>query len=303
MDLKQLEYFVRVAELGSFTKAAIALNVAQPAISRQIRLLEVELRVALLARNGRGAVPTEAGHQLLAHGRGILHQIERAKEDLSVVSGSLGGKVAIGMPFSLARVLTVPLTRAFKEHMPQAMISISEGLTASMQEGLKNGALDIALLYNAQSSAEVDIKPLFEEELFLIEAAARRIKPLRLKELAQIPLIIPTRPNAIRMHLESAMAHINRRLQIALEIDGVSGILDLVANGAGAAVLSRHAVANSVWSDTLSINPIIEPTLSIRTFMAHSALRPQTHTQTKAMALIEQTVMLMGLTPQQGVGG
>ena len=73
MDLKQIEYFVRVAELGSFTRAAVVLNIAQPALSRQVRLLEVELRQNLLVRNGRGAIPTEAGKVLLEHGRGILH--------------------------------------------------------------------------------------------------------------------------------------------------------------------------------------------------------------------------------------
>ena len=85
MDLKQLGYFVRVAELGSFTRAASALGVAQPALSRQVRLLEVELRQNLLVRNGRGATPTEAGHLLLAHGRGILHQVARAREELGRV--------------------------------------------------------------------------------------------------------------------------------------------------------------------------------------------------------------------------
>ena len=79
MDLKQIEYCVRVAELGSFTRAAVVLNIAQPALSRQVRLLEVELRQNLLVRNGRGAIPTEAGKVLLEHGRGILHQVERAR--------------------------------------------------------------------------------------------------------------------------------------------------------------------------------------------------------------------------------
>jgi LysR family transcriptional regulator, nitrogen assimilation regulatory protein len=80
MDLKQLEYFVRAAELGSFTRAFIAPGIAQPALSRQIRLLEVELRQNLLTRNGRGALPTEAGSLLLEHGRGILHQTQIARE-------------------------------------------------------------------------------------------------------------------------------------------------------------------------------------------------------------------------------
>ena len=107
MDLKQIEYFVRVAELGSFTRASVVLDIAQPALSRQVRLLEVELRQNLLVRNGRGATPTEAGKLLLAHGRGILHQVERAREELGRVRGALAGRVAIGLPPTLARTLSV----------------------------------------------------------------------------------------------------------------------------------------------------------------------------------------------------
>ncbi|RZJ52581.1 MAG: LysR family transcriptional regulator, partial [Acidovorax sp.] len=120
MDLKQLEYFVRVAELGSFTRAAAALDVAQSALSRQIRLLEVELRQNLLVRNGRGATPTEAGKLLVEHGRGILHQMARAREDMDRMRGGLSGRVAIGLPNSVARVMTVPLTRAFRQELPEA---------------------------------------------------------------------------------------------------------------------------------------------------------------------------------------
>ena len=149
MDLKQLAYFVRVAELGSFTRAAEALGVAQPALSRQVRQLEVELRQSLLARNGRGALPTEAGKLLLAHGRGILHQVQRAHEELGRLRGALAGRVAVGLPTSLARVLTVPLTRAFRQAMPEASLSISEGLSVALLESLLNGRLDIAVLYNA----------------------------------------------------------------------------------------------------------------------------------------------------------
>ena len=127
MDLKQLEYFVRVAELGSFTRAAQALDVAQPALSRQVRLLEVELRQNLLLRNGRGAMPTDAGRLLLEHARGILHQVERAREELGRVGGALAGRVAIGLPPSLSRALAVPITRAVRQQLPQASVSICEG--------------------------------------------------------------------------------------------------------------------------------------------------------------------------------
>ncbi len=290
MDLKQLGYFVRVAELGSFTKAAAALNVAQPALSRQVRLLEVELRQNLLLRNGRGAVPTEAGQLLLEHGRGILHQVERAREELGLVRGTLAGRVAIGLPPSLARLVAVPLTRSFRQQLPQARLSITEGLSVSMQDALLNGRLDLALLYNAQPLPELDLQPLFDEELLLVQArsgaAAQPPAPLPLAELAQLPLLIPTRPNALRMHVEVELAKLGLRPRIALEIDGVSAILDLVADGLGCAVLSRHAVAASGKPAAFAVRPIGPPALQIQVALASSAQRPTTLTQRAARDLI-----------------
>jgi LysR family nitrogen assimilation transcriptional regulator len=296
MDLKQLEYFVRVAELGSFTRAAIALNVAQPALSRQVRLLEVELHQTLLTRNGRGAVPTEAGKLLLAHGRGILHQVDRAREELGRVRGSLAGRVAVGLPSSLARVLTVPLTRAFRHQMPDATISISEGLSVAMQESLVTGRLDIAVLYNAQPTAEVEITPLLEEELLLVQPRLTVLEedpdagPISLRDVSKLSLVIPSRPNAIRMHIESAMANIGCRPHIGLEIDGVSAILDLVADGAGCAVLSRNAVDNSVRPSAFSVRAIHDPVLRTQVSLATSSLRPATLTQQTTLELLKETV-------------
>lgn len=299
MDLKQLEYFVRVAEMGSFTRAAIALDVAQPALSRQVRLLEVELRQNLLTRNGRGAVPTEAGKLLLAHGRGILHQVERAKEELGRVRGSLAGRVAVGLPTSLARVLTVPLTRAFRQQMPDATISISEGLSVAMQESLVNGRLDIAVLYNVQSSPDIDIAPLLDEDLLLVQLRPPGLQEdpgpgsISLKDVAQLPLVIPSRPNAIRMQVESEMANIGCRPKIALEIDGVSAILDLVADGAGCAVLSRNAVANSIRPSSFTVRAIHEPVLRTKVSLATSSLRPSTLTQQATLSLIRQAAQTL----------
>jgi LysR family nitrogen assimilation transcriptional regulator len=296
MDLKQLEYFVRVAELGSFTRAAIALNIAQPALSRQIRLLEVELKQNLLTRNGRGAVSTEAGKLLLAHGRGILHQVDRAREELGQVRGSLAGRVALGLPTSLARALAVPLIRAFQTELPQATLSISEGLSVPMQESLINGRLDLAVLYNAQPVPELEISRLLEEDLLLVQRRSDFLPTesspdaITLRELATLPLVIPTRPNAIRMQVESALANVGCRLNIALEIDGVSAILDLVANGSGAAVLSRNAVDSSVRPNAFITRTIIEPELRTQISMAVSASRPATRTLLATMKLIERTL-------------
>ena len=294
MDLKQLEYFVRVAELGSFTQAALALNIAQPALSRQVRLLEVELRQNLLTRNGRGALPTEAGKLLLAHGRGILHQVERAREELGRVRGSLAGRVAVGLPTSLARVLTVPLIRAFRAELPDATLSITEGLSLPMQESLMVGRLDIAVLYNTKPTAEIDITPLLEEDLLLVQRRPIGLAedpppgPITLRELAQLPLVIPTLPHAIRMHVESELASIGCRLNIALEIDGVSAILDLVADGAGSAVLSRNAVSSSIRPSAFSVRTITDPVLRTKVSVATSSRRPATLTQQTTIVLLHR---------------
>ncbi len=295
MDLRQLEYFVRVAELGSFTRASIALDIAQPALSRQVRLLEVELRQNLLVRNGRGAAPTEAGKLLLEHARGILHQVDRAREELGRVRGALAGRVAIGLPPSLARVLTVPLTRAFRQQMPDAQLSISEGLSVTMQEWLVNGRLDIAVLYNAQPATGIEATPLVHEDLMLVQPRPPGLPedppppPITLQEVARLPLVIPSRPNAIRMHVEAEMAAIGCRPTIALEIDGVAVILDLVADGAGHAILSRNAVASSVKPSAFTVRAIGQPPLRTRLSLATSSARPATLTQQATMELVRAT--------------
>ena len=305
MDLRQIEYFVRVAELGGFTRAAAALGVAQPALSRQVRLLEVELHQNLLTRDGRGAVPTEAGRLLLAHGRGILHQVARAREELGRVRGELAGHVAVGLPTSMARLLTVPLVRAFRARLPQATLSISEGLSAAMQESLANGRLDIAVLYNVRPGPELEISALQTEELFLVLAQAGRgarasaSSALQLKALADLPLVIPSRPNAIRMQVESELAAIGCRPTIALEIDGVAAILDLVADGAGCAVLPRNAVTSSVHPELFRLRSIRNPALRTQIALATSAQRPTTLTQQTTQMLIRETLSAV-MAPNKG---
>ena len=300
MDLKQLEYFVRVAELGGFTRAAQALNIAQPALSRQVRLLEVELRQNLLVRNGRGATPTQAGQLLLEHGRGILHQVERAREELGRARTGLTGRVALGLPPSVARVLTVPLIRAFRQCMPQAQLSISEGLSAAMQENLQNGRLDIAVLYKPLPAPGIEHTPLMQEELLLVQARPPGSPkeppppPIALREVAALPLVIPTRPNAVRMHVESEMAAIGCRPLVALEIDGVGAILDLVADGAGCALLPRNAVMRSTRPSAFVLRQVGQPAMTIGLSTSISALRPTTLTQQATLRLLAQVAPLGG---------
>lgn len=289
MNLKQLDYFVHVAEVGSFTKAAALLGVAQPALSRQVRSLELELRQTLLYRNGRGVSPTEAGKRLLAHARGILNQIDRAREELEEMKGAPVGRVVVGAPPTVAKMLAVPLVKEFRTRFPRASLGIVEGLSVYVQEWLLIGRIDIALLYNAVPSPAVDTFPFMEEDLYLIrpkrEASKVRGKSLRLRDLAKFPLIIPSRPHAIRMQVETELVKLGLKPTIALEIDGVAAILDLVAQGHGYAALPVDAIRRADGSPRLHAQPII-PGLKNRLSLAVSAQRPSTPLTSGTLDLI-----------------
>lgn len=258
MDIRQLEYFMHVAELGSFTRAASRLSIAQPALSRQVRLLETELKQTLLYRNGRGVSMTDAGQRLIEHARGILQQMERARDELAKGAGTPVGRVTVAAPPSVEKFLTVPLVKAFRSRFPAASLAMLGGLSFYIQEWLATGRIDIGIAYNPAPSPALEIIPFIEEELFLISpgtgtqqparksrgpsAAKAALRPLPLKDLPRHPLIIPSRPNAIRMRVETQLSAGGLRPTVALEIDAVPAILDLVLEGYGHAVLPLNAI-------------------------------------------------------------
>ena len=297
MDLKQLAYFVRVAELGSFTRASIALNVAQPALSRQIRLLEVELRQNLLIRNGRGAQPTEAGQLLLKHGRGILHQVELAREELGAVRGALAGRVSIGLPPSLSRLITVPLTQAFKQQLPLAHLTLTEGFSLLMLEGMRVGNLDMAVLHDTAHSPDVEIITLHSEELALISKAASdkklaiKGKPIQLADVADLPLILPSRPNAFRMLIDNEMSAIGSKPRITLEVDSLNAILSLVKEGLGHAVLPSYTLSSFDDPTPFTLRSIRGPRIMSELMLVRPSRRPSTETQKIAADVVTSVVM------------
>jgi LysR family nitrogen assimilation transcriptional regulator len=293
LDLKQIDTFVRVAELGSFTRAASVLRVAQPALSRQVRALEVELRQTLFERNGRGVVLTEAGKRLLAHGRGILQQVQRARQDLDEQRGAASGLVSIGLPPSLSRTHTAPLVEAFRARFPRARLTVVEGLSTYMLEWLTQGRIDAAVVYNAVPAAAIELEPLLEEAMFLVTArgrAARLVgRPAALADVAAHELVIPSRPHAIRMRLETVLAEAGLKPRIGLEIESVPAILELVQRHPLAAVLPLNAIAGSAQEPGLAARPVRLPSgaaLATSLWLATSAQRPRG-------PLLEQTVALV----------
>lgn len=283
MDLKQLDYFVHVAELASFTRASAVLGVAQPALSRQVRQLEVELRQPLFERTGRGVTLTDPGRRLLGHARGILQQLERARRDMEDQRGVLGGHLAVGMPPSISRVLTAPLVAAFRQRFPQATVSVVEGLSAHMLEWLQMGRIDCAVVYNVAASPSFDLTPVLDEALYLVsarqEGQGERGPALPLAALREFELVIPSRPHSIRMLLEQAMAAEGNRPRVGVEIESVPAILELVQHHGLHAVLTLNAVHGHGLPQAFRVRPIVPahgaPQLLTTQFIATSAQRPR----------------------------
>lgn len=297
MDFRQIESFVRVAELGSFTRAAAAMNTPQPLLSRHVRQLEVELRQTFLRRNGRGVVLTEAGQLLLEHGRGILHQVALAREELGAVRGTLAGRVSIGLPPSLSKLVAVPLTRRFREQLPEAQLTLTEGFSLVMLDALRSGRVDMAVLYNPPASPDIERELLREESLALLssEASCQALaKPLKsrvpLSALAELPLILPSRPNAFRLALESSMNQIGLAPRIVLEVDGLNAIVDLVREGLGFAVLPPYTLAGVAKPHPFSLHTLQQPRVTSSLMLVTSARRPSTETHKSVRALLAQTL-------------
>jgi LysR family nitrogen assimilation transcriptional regulator len=297
MDLKQLEYFRHVAELGSFTRAASFLSVVQPALSRQVRQLEVELGQNLFERNGRGVVLTDAGARLLEHTRGILTQVGRARQELEDQRNGDSGHFALGLPPSLGSSVTVPLVKAFALSLPNARLATVEGLSAYILEWLNVGRVDCALVYNATASTTVDLLPLLDDQLYLIaplaasavNGAAPR-ESITLSALADYPLIIPSRPHALRMSVENALASVDRKICVAHEIECIPAVIDLVRQGHGFGVLPMNAVKSTQWAGEVRALPIGSPPLTTSLSIATSAQRPRSPLMRKAIDVIRDIV-------------
>jgi LysR family transcriptional regulator, nitrogen assimilation regulatory protein len=282
VNLRQLESFVRVAELGSFSKAARVLDIAQPALSRQVRLLEIDLRETLLLRNGRGVALTPAGRRLFEHGVLILQQVAQARDELGAQRDVPVGQVTIGLPPSIGRRLTQPLIEGFRAQMPKARVTIVEGLSAHIAEWITSGRADLGLLYNPEPTPALEIAPLLREPLCLVQpktrAAKARAAPssVPLRELADVPLIVPERHQVLRRQLETQATLAGVPLAIACEVSSIPAIIDLVCARMGAAVLHASAVAASGRASELAVRRIVEPELPSVLCVAQSATKPPT---------------------------
>jgi len=310
VNLKQLEYFVRVAELGSFSKASLILNIAQPALSRQVRLLETDLHVTLLMRNGRGVVLTEAGQRLFDHSIGILQLMSRVREDLENTRGEPAGRIVVGLPPSMGRLLTLPLVEGFRRTLPKARLAIVEGLSTHLAEWISTGRVDVGLLHNPDSQAALEFTPVLDEPLGMVSPAgakpARKVgagDTVTLDQLTRFPLILPERSHAIRKLLETQAALTGHKLNVALEVSSVQSILELVRAGHGHAILTATALAASGAPEAFVLRKLVEPRLTSTLCLAVSAHKPATPLTKHVLRLLRELILAAAeAVPPQGQG-
>lgn len=287
MNLTQLETFVHVAEHGSFSKAAMVLGVAQPALSRQVRALETELHETLLLRNGRGVALTEAGRRLLQHGQDILNLVSHAKDDLRSRRSEPVGQITIAMPPTLARLHTLALIRAFQAEMPQARLTIMEGFSVHLTEWLLTGRTDLALVYNPEPLPALEILPLRRERLCLVspkdQAPAR---PPTLSQLSRYPLVMPQRGHIFRSLMEQAAAMAGVQLDVRWEVASVPAILDCVAANIGHAALGEDALQIYERPERLVTTPFARADIQ-------STLCLVTPTSKRATPLMQRTAAVL----------
>lgn len=292
MDLRQIRYFLNVAQAGSFSRAATILGVAQPALSRQVRNLEDELKQTLLLRDGRGVRLSEAGLCFAEYAERIIRQVEAATSAVEELRGVLTGTVTIGMPATPAKILTVPLITAFQRRFPRATIRIIEGLSTYLKEFLAAGRIDAALLFDTAPSAALEIIPVFTETLLCIspKSPVAAGQSITVQSLSRLPLILPSEPNSIRALVDRYLRKAGKQPHSILEIDAIAPTLELVAAGYGHTILSKNALR--AWRPTTRglVTTPLRPGIKAELSVVVSTRGPWTPLQKATVDIVRQIV-------------
>ncbi len=265
MDFKQLRAFLTVADTGNVTRAAEVLHLVQPAVSRQIQLLEQDVGAPLFSRERQGMVLTAAGRALVVYARRAMLELDRARAEIAGATDGIGGLVTLGLLPSTIDILSGPLVTSLAQTHPGVRLRLATGYAGTLLEWLQSGEIDAALLYGAERSSGVQAQPLIEEPLWVIgpkDARLRRNRPLPLAKLIGRPLVLPSAPHGIRTLVDHACAVSKVALTIAVETNALSVQRRLVLGGHGLTILPPIAVADDLRSGQLSGAPLAEPSIT-----------------------------------------
>ncbi|ATA54381.1 LysR family transcriptional regulator [Variovorax boronicumulans] len=259
MELRQLRYFVKVCELRSMGRAAVELGVVTSALSQQISRLESELSTRLLRRHSTGVMPTDAGLAFLHQAQLTLRHADDAVR--AAQQARLSGHVSVGLAPTTATVLGVPLMQAMQARYPEVRLHMVEALSGHLTTMLHARQLDLAVLFQTDTPRRWSVSPLLAEKLFVIASPALTPRPtgkkVRLSQLAEVPLILPSGSHGLRATLMAAFARARVAPRIVAEVDGLALLMDAVRAGHGATIQPGAATARHDRDD-LSLTQIAD---------------------------------------------
>lgn len=279
MDLKQLRAFVTVAETGNVTRASALLNLVQPAVSRQLRLLEEDMGTELFDRSRHGMQLTPTGKTMLEYARRILNEVARAKAEIQPSKGPVSGIVSIGLLASTSDLLATLLAAEVARRYPGIRLRLSIGYAGHLQDWLEAGDLDAALLYGQKETPALQVKTLLEESLWVVAAPSARLsrkRPQSLERVVREPFVLPAAAQGLRAAIEHAVAEAGLTLQVFAETNALSVQKELVVQGHGWTILPAVGVTQEVERGVLSAAPLAAPGIKRTIVLATSGSRQAT---------------------------
>ena len=262
MDVRRLTYFMRIAEDGSLTRASNLLRIAQPALSRQMRLLEDELGAKLFTRTARGMRLTEQGEALRASIAGPLRELDLALQNIRSYPAAAQTNLVLGLPLSLADGLATPLALRLGQLFPRIKLTIVEGLTGSLIDWLNRGIMDIALLEDQTHSGQFRERKLCTLPLILAGPADDHLPPglpVPFSIAARLPLILPSHHLGLRAIINDAAASAQAKLNIRMEADSARLIKELLTAGKGYSIMPSNICMHGQANGQFQHWPLTSP--------------------------------------------
>jgi LysR family nitrogen assimilation transcriptional regulator len=264
LGLRELRYFLSVAQTGNIGRAARDLNVSQPAISLQLRKLEEGLGTPLLLRHGRGVTLTPAGTCLRDRLQTVMQLLATPLDEPAIEAKPTALSFAI--PADSGGPLMAPIARMFRSRWPDMTLDVREGSGADLEEWLLHRHVDLAILQDPPTLLQLHIIPLLTEDLGLVAPAhaslAQGSRPLPMRDLAGDALILPDHRHWIRRRLDHAAQQCGLRLSPMLQVNSIALTKVLVRGGLGHTILPRAAAREEIERGALAFRPIGQPPLS-----------------------------------------
>ena len=256
MELRSLGYFVRIAELGSITRAAAHLRLAQPALTRHVQRLEEELGVALFTRANRGVRLTEAGQKLLENAERILREVERTGDEIRAQDAHPSGRIIFGITPTLCPVLVPELSADMRRDYPRIELKVVHAGMVRLEEFVIDGRVDVALLSELSGSRLILSTRLAQEEMVLVtRPGARPDGIVSGAELSRTPLVLG---DGLRAAMDALLAGRGIELKVEIEVNDHETIRLMVQRGAAASILPYSSVARECAQRLLDAHRIAE---------------------------------------------